>query len=201
MWRAVVLLMFVSCRLLPPPPGDEQLGEYAFVGEPRHDLPDGGHGELLSDGGLACGVSELSLPTFRFDGTVTRDTATGQAWLTLGAGYPRDAGWNGQVLDSVAAERRIYPSCAACGSVVATERITFVLLSPAQVDGLGGNCTDDALAVPDGGAPMVTADGFNAALACGRLELSLSVSADAGADCPQECRECVVKAALRGERR
>ncbi|MBE2252843.1 MAG: hypothetical protein IAE78_25145 [Myxococcus sp.] len=212
-WVVVVLaLVGPGCPPLPPPPGDESLGEYSIAAEPVAGLPDGGVGELRADGGLACPLVDVAPVAFRFSATVTRASSTGQAWLTLGGGYPRDAGWDGQVVDSVAAVRRLFPSCGACRPTIATERIRFALLSRSQSDLVGRSCPADALdggvpapPGPDGGltGPAQTDEGFDALYACGALEFSVSLQ-DAGdpePDCAPGCDDCVVNYTLVGERR
>lgn len=200
-----------ACPPLPPPPGTEALGDYVMVAEPERALPDGGPGSLRADGGPGCGIPEVTFAPLRFEVVVTREPSTGAAWLTLGGGYPRDAGWDGQVLDSTAEVRRLFPSCAACPPTLASERILVALLSRSQSDAVNG-CP--AL-LPDGGLPALprgdgitpprqTMDGFDALYACGSLEFR--VTFDAGVDgpdpsCPRACGECVVRYTLTGERR
>lgn len=196
--------------MLPPPPGNERLGRYSIAAEPVRGLPDGGIGELLEDGGLGCALPEVSPTSLRFEAQVTRDSSTAQAWLTLGPGYPRDAGWDGQLLDSTASVRRLFPSCGACSGVQATESIRFVLLSRSQSEVVGRRCPDNAL---DGGTPLPNADagvtpprqtpeGFDALYACGELVFSVQASqVEGGEPCPSICSECVVRYTLQGERR
>jgi hypothetical protein len=177
--------------------------------EPVPGLPDGGVGEFLPDGGVACALPDVSRSSFRFDALITREPATGQAWLTLGSGYPRDAGWNGQVLDSVASARRLFPSCRACPATVATERITFALLSRSQAEAVGRRCPPSPL---DGGVPTPNGtitgpgpgdQGFDALYACGEVAFSVSLveppSPESG--CDPACVDCTVRFTLVGERR
>lgn len=209
---AVLLVVLAGCPPLPPPPGDEKLGEYTIAAEPVRALDDGGVGELRADGGLWCPLIDVVPAAFRFSATVTRESSTGQAWLTLGGGYPRDAGWDGQVLDSSAAVRRLFPSCGGCRPTIATERIRFSLLSRSQSEAVGRACPANPLdggvpapPGPDGGitGPGQTVEGFDALYACGELEFSVALQ-DAGApepDCAPGCDDCVVNYTLVGERR
>jgi hypothetical protein len=211
-WCAALVVVLAGCPPLPPPPGDEKLGEYTIAAEPVRGLEDGGVGALRPDGGLWCPLVDVVPEAFRFSATVTRETSTGQAWLTLGGGYPRDAGWDGQVLDSVAAVRRLFPSCGGCRTTIATERIRFALMSRSQSEAVGRACPTNPLdggvpapPGPDGGitGPGQTAEGFDALYACGELEFSVALQ-DAGApepDCAPGCEDCVVNYTLVGERR
>lgn len=210
--RLGALLLVAGCTVLPPPPGNEDLGEYALAVEPVKGLADGGVGELRADGGLLCPLADVAPAGFRFAATVTRDASTGQAWLTLGGGYPRDAGWDGQVVDSVASVRRVFPSCGACPPTIATERIRFALLSSSQSEAVGRTCPEAPLdggvpqpPGPDGGlkAPAMTSEGFDALYACGVLEFSVALSEPAApsADCAPGCDDCRVNYRLVGERR
>lgn len=208
----VVLAVLSACEVLPPLPGSESLGAWSISAEPVRGLPDGGAGELLPDGALRCPLPEVSQAPFRFDARITQDPASGHTWLSLGGGYPRDAGWDGQVLDSVASVRRLFPSCGACPVTLATERITVALLSRSQSEAVGRQCPADALdggvpapPGPDGGlrAPGQTAEGFDALYACGELVFSVATSEPAAPEsgCAPGCDGCVVRYTLAGERR
>ena len=209
---AALFVVLAGCPALPPPPGDEKLGEYTIAAEPVRALEDGGVGALRPDGGLWCPLVDIAPAPFRFSATVTRESSTGQAWLTLGGGYPRDAGWDGQVVDSSAAVRRLFPSCGGCRPTIATERIRFALMSRSQSEAVGRACPANPLdggvpapPGPDGGitGPVPTAEGFDALYACGELEFSVALQ-DAGPpepDCAPGCDDCVVNYTLVGERR
>lgn len=208
----LLLAAMAGCPPLPPPPGNENLGDYSIAANPVSALADGGVGELRPDGGLWCPLVDVSPTPFRFSATVTRESSTGQAWLTLGGGYPRDAGWDGQVLDSSAAVRRLFPSCGGCRPTIATERIRFALMSRSQSEAVGGACPEHPLdggvplpPGPDGGivSPAQTVEGFDALYACGELRFSVALQ-DAGApepECSPGCDDCVVNYTLVGERR
>lgn len=202
----------LGCEVLPPPPGSEALGAWSISAEPVRGLADGGAGELRPDGTPWCSLADVVPAPFRFDAIVTRDPETGHAWLTLGAGYPRDAGWDGQVLDSTASVRRLFPSCAACPPTIATERVRVALLSRSQSEAVSRRCPANALEGglptppgPDGGirGPGQTPDGFDALYACGELVFSVALSEPPKpeADCPPGCDGCVVRYTLQGERR
>lgn len=200
-------LVLAGCPTLPPPPGGEKLGTYSISAEPV--LGDGGADSLRPDGGAWCPLVDVSPAAFRFDAIVTREPATGQAWMTLGGGYPRDAGWDGQVLESVAAVRRLFPSCAACPETIATETVRVALMSKSQSDAVGGQCPPNPL---DGGVPMPggaivgpgqTPAGFDALYACGTMEFAVTLSAPAAPEsgCAVGCDDCIVRYVLQGERR
>lgn len=209
---ALLFVVLTGCPPLPPAPGNETLGEYSITAEPVRGLEDGGAGALRHDGGLWCPLVDVVPAAFQFTATVSRESSTGQAWLTLGGGYPRDAGWDGQVLDSVAAVRRLFPSCGGCRPTIATERIRFALMSRTQSDAVGRVCPEHPLdggiplpPGPDGGivGPGQTPEGFDALYACGELEFSVALQ-DAGPpepDCAPGCDDCVVNYTLVGERR
>lgn len=204
-----LLVLLAGCPALPPPPGTERLGTWAMAAEPLLGLPDGGLGELRPDGGLACELADAQQGPFRFEAVITRDPPSGQAWLTLGGGYPRDAGWDGQVLDSVASARRLFPSCRACPPTVVTERITFALLSLSQAEAVGRRCPPSPL---DGGVPRpergITGpgpgdQGFDALYACGEVSFHVSLVEPASPEsgCDPACADCTVRYTLAGERR
>lgn len=207
---AVVLLTWLSsCNSLPPPPGSENLGAYALTAEPVRALADGGVGELGPDGGPRCALPEVVPSAVSFEARITREPSTGEAWLTLGPGYPREATWDGQVLESEATVPRLFPSCAACVKVVAVERIRFALLSRSQSEAVGRRCPanplDGGVPAPPGPngeitAPAQTSEGFDALYTCGDLTFSVNVL-EGGADCPEACSQCVVSYTLEGERR
>jgi hypothetical protein len=177
--------------------------------EPIAGLANGGVGELLPDGGLACSLPDVTRASFRFDAVITREPASGQAWLTLGGGYPRDAGWDGQVVDSVASARRLFPSCRACPATVATERITFALLSLSQSEAVGRRCPpsplDGGVPKPDGTitGPGQSDQGFDALYACGEVSFQVSLVEPASPEsgCDPACADCTVRYTLAGERR
>lgn len=211
--RALVVLAVLSaCEALPPPPGSESLGLWALSAEPVRGLPDGGAGELRADGEPWCSLVDVSPGPFNFDARITRDAASGKAWLSLGGGYARDAGWDGQVLDSVASVRRLFPSCGGCPPTIATERITVALLSRSQSEAVGRRCPphplDGGVPVPpgpDGGlrGPAQTPEGFDALYACGELVFSVALSEPTAPEsgCAPGCDGCVVRYTLAGERR
>jgi len=212
-WRvALLLVVLAGCPPLPLPPGNENLGEYSITAEPVRGLVDGGAGEVRPDGGLWCPLVDVAPASFQFSATVTRESSTGQAWLTLGGGSPRDAEWDGQAVDSVAAVRRLFTSCGGCRPTIATERIRFALMSRSQSDVVGRVCPEHPLdggiplpPGPDGGitSPAQTPEGFDALYACGELQFSVALQ-DAGEPepgCASGCDDCVVNYTLVGERR
>jgi hypothetical protein len=210
MRRALGLLVVLcGCPALPPPPGSENLGTYVMTAEPIRGLPDGGAGEALGDGRLRCALPDVPQVSFGFEVIVTREPSTGQAWLTLGGGYPRDAGWDGQVLDSESSARRLFPSCRACPATVATERITFALMSLSQSEAVGRRCPENPLdggvPRPDGGVtgPGPGEQGFDALYACGEMTFRVSLVEPAAPEsgCDPACADCTVRYTLAGERR
>lgn len=206
------VLWLTACAVLPPPPGSESLGAYTLEAIPVSELPDGGVGSVLPDGGLECALPEVNPATFRFDAIVTRDPGTGEAFVTLGGGYHREAQWDGQVVTTLRSARRLFPSCRGCPETMASERMTFALMSQSQSEAVGRRCPPNPLdggipppPGPDGGVsgPGQTPQGFDALYVCGTMTFSVSFvdPAAVSENCNQACATCVVRYGLVGERR
>ncbi len=191
---SLMALVLLGCPALPELPGSELLGTYSLGAEPF---------------GRSCLITDVSDAPFRFEASISRDPGTGHAWLAV-SGYPRDAGWDGQVLESHATVPRAFPSCRACATV-ATETVRLALLSRSQSEAVGNGCPAEPFdgGVPaadgqDGGVllPRQTPEGFDALYACGELTFTVTLT-DAGAVDPgcEVCDNCRLSYRLVGERR
>lgn len=200
----LVLHCFWWCACaVPPLPGDQPMGQYSLSATQGvrgyYGVPD-------VEGGARCELEEITGADFDFEATLTRDSASEQAWVILN-GYAREATFDGLILNSQAEASRIFSRCTTCPTHV-VETMTVAVLSRSQAG--AGECPEGAL---DGGVPMPDADagirgpqqtssGFDAVRLCG--ELSTQVVADVLADggaCEPQCAGCTVRYQLRGERR
>jgi hypothetical protein len=187
--QLAVLALAAACPSTPAP-GDQDLGTYGLHAEPA---------------GRACGLSEVSQAPFDFQATLSRQSDGSAAWVTL-AGYARDAGWDGQVMRSVASAERAFNACP-CGLRV-EEALDLALLSQSQASAVGLACPPGALdgGLPasggDGGItpPAFTSLGFDAIIACGELRTRLLLVGDAGV-CDAGCLSCTTRFVLTGARR
>ncbi len=188
----VLAVLATGC---PPsiPPGDQPLGVYAM---------NANEGELG-----ACELSEVNTNDFGFEATLTRESTSSRAWVTL-VGYSREGTFDGQYFSSTGEANRIFAACSECKTRL-VETLTVAMLSRSQSDAVGGQCPPNAL---DGGVPLPndagvtgpqeTAQGFDAVRLCG--ELTTVVVADGlpdGGPCEAKCSGCPVRYQLRGERR
>lgn len=189
--RAPVILLglaLAGCPTSDPLPGNENMGQYAFIAEPQN---------------LMCGLPDLPPNAFGFTGTFSRNRDGGGMFLTLN-GISRDAGFDGQVASSSLASARTFflPDGGQCGcDMKVTETIAVALLSQSQSSALGDKCPADAL---DGGVPQEdagvrlpgsTATGFDSVRACGTLFEEINGTGT----CDPLC-DCVLRYRLVGER-
>lgn len=183
----------------PAPPGDQSMGSWSVIAEPDEVMAGCQLTEVVhTDGGV---------DTLAFDMTLTRDTSSNAAWMTL-AGISREGTFDGQYFSNVAEASRVFTACAKCQMRV-IERFDVAVLSRSQADALGG-CPRNVLdfgvvpAANDAGitAPMQTPQGFDAVRLCGFI--SNEVVADGledGGACDAKCSGCFVTFLARGERR
>jgi hypothetical protein len=159
------------------------------------------------DGVVTCELAEVTGAPFAFDATLTRDSTSDAAWVTL-AGYSTEGRFDGQYFSSTGEARRVFAACGECATTV-VETITVAVLSRSQTERLGGQCPADAL---DGGVPAPddagltgprqTAQGFDAVRLCGTLSTAVVAQGlpDGGA-CDPRCSACTTAFQLRGDRR
>ncbi len=180
----------VACTFDATPPGSEKMGTYALQAVPLF---------------YACGIGDGGSAPFSFEASFSRDPGTGEAWVTLKQ-YSRDAGWNGQTLESVTSATRSFGGvCSSCPMAL-QETIRVDLLSQSQNLAAGDRC-------PDGEAPAVDADagirapgpdrfGYDAVRACGVLITQTLVTdlLPDGGECDPACSQCSVQYRLTGER-
>ena len=181
----LALLALCGCIEESTVPGEEVLGTFTLNASP---LP-----------GNNCPAGEVPDGGFTFDGTLTRDRDGGRAYFIV-SGFARDAGFDGQRLDSV--HRALAPgfarTCNAGCIVEAEETLRLLLLSRAQNEqyGKGRSCAEllDGGLPTDGGAtpPGTTKDSFDAVRACGSFVTQKLP--DAGCTCSQ----CSVQFAVEG---
>ncbi len=188
----MVALTWLGCPA-PVPPGDVAMGQYAMTAS----------GALRDQ----CALDEVNGADFTFTATLTRDSASQLAWVTLN-GYSREGTFDGQVVSSQAEANRVFVKCAKCSTRV-VETVTVSVLSRSQNESVMGVCPENAL---DGGVsanldaglfpPGLTTQGYDAVRLCGELRTTVVALgiADGGA-CAPECSGCGVRYQLRGERR
>ena len=163
-------------------PGDEVIGRFAFTAE------------LLPGG---CSFEELPQgDRFDFQGTFSRDTGGGGAWMTVGQ-VNRDGAWDGQRFDSTASAPRRFEVKGGCSQYDVEERLQVAVLSQSQDAALGGGCPEDAHALlADGAVPVDEAQGilppgpvelgYDAVRACGVITHRVRSTAACATpvDCP-----------------
>ncbi len=187
------------------------MGQYAIsaTGGVRGFLFD--PGPLEADGGRSpvpeCQRVEVSADDFSFNATLTRESTSARAFVTLN-GYSREGTFDGQVLTSQAEANRVFAACSKCSTRV-VETITVAVISRSQNEAVRGQCPEDAL---DGGVPVdpdagierpgQNEQGYDAVRLCGELttEVVALGLVDGGA-CEPECGGCTVRYQLRGDRR
>ncbi len=186
-------LMSAGCPAGRVIPGDEVIGAFGFTAR---------------DAGRECDLDEVSSDDFAFEATLSRQSGSALAWVTLER-YSRDGGWDGQYFESTGVAQRVFVACNECPTSV-EETMRLAILSRSQSDALGGACPLDALdggvPGPDAGAgvtpPGMTPLGFDAERACGALSVAVTAGpkADGGA-CAAACNGCRVRFTLEGVRR
>ncbi len=191
-WGALLALAWLGCPA-PIPPGDVAMGQYAMTAS----------GAVRE----ACALDEVNGADFTFNTTLTRDSASQTAWVTLN-GYSREGTFDGQVVSSQAEATRVFVKCAKCSTRV-VETISVSVLSRSQNEAANRVCPENPL---DGGVitkldagivpPGLTTQGYDAVRLCGELTTTVVALgiADGGA-CEPECSGCAVRYQLRGERR
>ena len=181
------------------------MGTYAMSatgGAPR--LPDG-----RLDRPPECPLlEEVTGADFDFEATLTRESTSSRAWVTLN-GYSREGTFDGQVVTNEASASRVFVDCGKCSTRV-VETITVALLSRSQFEAAGNQCPPDALdggvaaPNPDAGisGPGPTGQGFDTVRLCGELStLVVSDGLGDGGACEAKCSGCAVRYQLRGDRR
>jgi hypothetical protein len=183
-------LTLCGCPVEEGPPGDENMGLYQFRAEPVS---------------FACGLPDVPNNGFDFSGTFSRFRDGGPVFMTLN-GIPRDAGFDGQIINSSHSAARTFNlpdggPCAPCEMrVVETLRVS--LLSKSQSAAVGDRCPSNPLdgGVPDadGGVtlPGSTETGFDSVRACGELYEEIVGSGV----CDPLCA-CLLKYRVVGERK
>lgn len=207
-WGALALTAAVMGCPVKPLPGDQAMGQYAMTataGVPGY-LADGGN--LREDGGAPeCQLAEVTADLLTFDATLTRESSSQRAWITLN-GYSREGTFDGQVLSSQAEASRVFVACSKCSTRV-VETITVAVLSRSQNEAFGGACPENALdggVVPNADAgltgPGQTTQGYDAVRLCGELRtVVLALGLVDGGACEPQCGGCTVHYQLRGDRR
>lgn len=185
------------------------MGEYAMSATAgvRGVFRDGGFTPDAEDGSEPrCQLSEVTAADFGFNVVLTRDSASTHAWVTLN-GYSRDAGFDGQVLNSTAEASRVFQNCSGCRTRV-VETMAVAVLSRSQIDA-GAACPPNALdgginqPNPDAGifGPRQTETGFDALRLCGELTTLVVAESFGDGTCNPSCDGCMVRYQLRGDRR
>lgn len=186
----VPFTLVVAACTLNALPGSERMGTFELRAVPTF---------------RACALSDLDAGAFSFEASFSREPGTGEAWVTM-KHYSRDAGWNGQTLESKAAAPRAFGgACTSCPMAL-EETLRVDLLSQSQNLAAGERC-------PDGEAPALSADagirapgpdifGYDAVRACGVLITITRVTGrlPSGDECDPACGQCSVQYRLTGER-
>jgi hypothetical protein len=174
-------------------PGDEAMGQYLI------------HAEMET---RTCELEELSGAPFEFTASFSRVAGTVEAFVTLGD-VSRPGTWDGQVLESPDSAPRVFAECRQCRTWL-DENLVTALLSRSQAEKSGLKCPENTF---DGGIPAPESDGgthpprqtelgFDAVLACGRLNVRLRGEAlSSAAICPEKCQACTIAYRLDGVRR
>ncbi len=206
---ALACLALLGCPLKPPP-GDVAMGQYAISASSGvvGYLSDGG---IEADGGEApvCQLMEVSSGDFTFDATLTRQSTSDVAWMTLN-GYSREGTFDGQVLSTTAQANRVFATmaCSKCSTRV-VETITVAVLSRSQNEAVSSQCPENATTGgvpvdPDAGilAPGQAVQSYDAVRLCGELTtVVVALGLVDGGACAPECGGCTVRYQLRGDRR
>lgn len=199
-----------------PPPGDLPMGQYAVraTGGVVGFLFDAGDqpADAGPDGGVPpapqCELVEVTGADFEFNATLTRESTSERAWITLNT-YSREGTFDGQVLRTQAEASRVFVACGKCSTRV-VETLDVAVLSRSQNEALMGACPENAL---DGGVPAPnpdagilppgkTAQGYDAVRLCGELTtVVVALGQVDGGACERGCGGCTVRYQLRGERR
>ena len=183
------------------------MGQYEITatGGLRGYLPDGG---TYADGGVReCELVDLSAGDFTFNATLTRQSTSDRAWMTLN-GYSRPGTFDGQVLATTASANRVFAACSECSTRV-EETIAVAVLSRSQNEALSGQCPENATTGgvpvdPDAGivTPAQTGQSYDAVRLCGELTtVVVAVGRIDGGACDVGCGGCTVRYQLRGDRR
>lgn len=202
-----------ACSTPADVPGSSVMGTFAATAT----LMEGGHlvgddaGTLVLDdgldGGYGCSLAEVTGQPFDFKPTLSRDPATGNAWMTLVGASARVGAWDGQIFRSSAEARRSFPTqCGECAMTL-EESLELALLSRSQSAAVGNTCPDSPLdgGIPEGFAnvkrPQETEFGFDSVRVCGELVEQVKAGGlpDGGA-CPAECGACRLRYRVTGER-
>jgi hypothetical protein len=151
----------------------------------------------------ACGLSDVTDGGFGFSMVLSHDLNSTQAWVTVG-GYTRDAGFDGQVMESTAEADRIFDQCAECRTRM-IESMRFTVLSRSQWAAQGSCLADGGYPAPDADAgitaPGPSAQGYDAQYLCGQMtETVVSDGLPDGGACPAICGGCFIRYQLQGAR-
>ena len=189
--RWIGALLLLACASSVTPPGDEQMGSYAFHAVPKS---------------AACGLRDVPPGPFDFKADFSRQRDGGGAWVTI-ATFFHDAGWDGQRMLASYDAPRSFSDCTQCGSVTMQETLDVVLLSKSQSDALHGGCSDMPPFDPDAGItrPGPTSSSYDAVHACGTLKELVTANPkpvdDSDAGCLKVCDGCALEYTLTGDRR
>ncbi|MGA9522657.1 MAG: hypothetical protein WBV82_14415 [Myxococcaceae bacterium] len=198
------LLGVARCTPQVPVPGDELVG--AFQMEAR-----------VLESGCVNTLATEDLPAdggFAFEGILSRETGTGQAYLTLN-GISRDGGFEGQVFTTTYSAPRQFRWKAGDAGVPCevndfeiSETLQVVILSASQEQKVlvGGRCPENPSPLlepggvpvdPDAGifAPEARPEGFDAQRVCGFLVDVITPAAAC------EMAPCTVVYGIEGVRR
>jgi hypothetical protein len=157
-------LVFSACVSEAVLPGDVVVGLFRFHAQSPEP----------SDGGSTNpDMSRLTDGGFDFEGTFSRESVDGGAWITVD-GFSRVATYDTVTQRYVSTQRSSapVPSCGeACQGAEIEETLSVVVLSDSQSQSIGDQCEKLASdgGLPDGSVPGPTVNGYDAEKACGDL--------------------------------
>src|SRR4051812_11428691 len=117
---SIIFAALLACNGAGNPPGDEQMGTYAF------------HAVQTSS---MCGLRDISSDPFDFTATLSHFRDGGEAFITINNHPHTDAGYDGQTFKATYDAPRSFADCTDCGTQM-FETITLTLLSKSQSDAI-----------------------------------------------------------------
>lgn len=189
----LLALVFAACVSEAVFPGDVVVGLFNFQAQTSStegcDLngPDFGR---LTDGG------------FEFEGTFSRESVDGGAWLTV-RGFSRVATYDPVTQRYVSTQRSSapVPGCGeACQGSQIEEMLSVVVLSDSQSRSIASRCANlpPGTGLPDGSVPGPTVNGYDAEKACGDLRVTFIPGTTGSCTCTAPCS---VTYGVEGDRR
>jgi hypothetical protein len=205
---ALAVALAAACPAQTQVPGNTVVGTFGFRtslvrdGCPPGDAGVGDAGDAGDAGvGDAGDAGNAGLPA-SFTGTVSYDSATGEAYLSFGPGILKGR-LTGDTLELGGGAQRAIPSASCAGSL--SEKLTARMIGEAEARAAGFSCDgfaglDGGSASSEGGEDASGGDaGLDVQLICGSIKDVLS-GPDAGEGDPCYLAPCEQVFSLTGER-